>query len=128
MSAPPIAVSPMRAARRLGVRLALFAWLLIAVVPSLMRLANDAGAAPCPMVGMAAAPANAPSPPSHDKDGDVACPLCALAHTTPVIGSVAAPIAAVVAYAPPAPAVPPAAPARDAQLRPPTARGPPVLA
>ena len=116
---------PSLAARRLGVRLALFALLAAAMVPTFSRLLQPVGlsdwAALCQTV-----PASGSSQDQH-ANGD-ACALCSIAHTTPALGGQAHAPVAVLAYAPPAPPAPAAVRTQVVQARAPSARAPPAVA
>ena len=116
---------PAVAARRFGVRLALFAWLVLALVPTISRLATPAGPAEWAVLCQSApaAPAPAGTPDLHSGD---ACALCSLAHTTPALAGAAPATVAVLAYAPPAPPAPAVVRTRFAQARAPGARAPPA--
>jgi hypothetical protein len=116
---------PSRAARRFGVRMALFALLVAALVPSLSRLLAPGELADWAVLCQSAPASSSPAGSQDTHPGD-ACVLCTLAHTTPVLGAAAPAPIAVLAYAPPAP--PASAPVRTrvTQARPPGARAPPL--
>jgi hypothetical protein len=133
MPSLPTFLRPSLAARRLSVRLALFALLVAALVPTFSRLMSPVGLADGSTLCQAAqadgdsraGSTSSPTPDAH-APGD-ACALCSLAHTTPALGGSALPAVAVLAYAPPAPPAPAVVRTRVAQSRAPGARAPPSL-
>jgi hypothetical protein len=130
MPSLPTFLRPSLAARCLRVRLALFALLVAALVPTFSRLMLPAGLADAAFLCQAAQADGAPragSTPDAHAPGD-ACALCSLSHTTPALGGSTLPAVVVVAYAPPSPPAPAAVRARIAQSRAPGARAPPPLA
>jgi hypothetical protein len=124
------ALRPSLATRRLGARLALFALLVAAVVPTFSRLLQPVGLDDWATLCVSAASSSEPTQDQSQRqhDADDACALCSIAHTTPAIGGVAAAQVAVVPYAPPAPPAPAAVRTRVAQSRAPGARAPPFAA
>ncbi len=120
---------PSLAARRLGLRLALFALLVAAVVPTFSRLLQTAG--PADWATLCLSTTSSPAPASGQQDGhdaNDACALCSLVHTTPALAGVETALVAVVPYAPPAPPAPAVVRTRVAQSRAPGARAPPFVA
>ena len=128
---PPLpTLRPSLAARRLGLRLALFALLVAAVVPTFSRLLQTAGPAEWATLCLSTT-TSSPGPASGQQDGhdaNDACALCSLVHTMPALGGVDAAPVAVVPYAPPAPPAPAVVRTRVAQSRAPGARAPPFVA
>lgn len=135
---------PVPVLRRLGARLALFALLVSALVPTFSRLAQpvgyDASSALCQSAvddGSAnggrsvrtAGHENSDSPPKpHDEHvGGDACVLCTLAHHLPSLAGRVHPVVAVLAYAPPLPGAVAAVRAHAVQSRAPGARAPPAV-
>jgi hypothetical protein len=130
---------PTLAARRLAARLALFALLVSALVPTFSRLTAPVGPAewaalcqsssesPRADAGPRAGSPASDTPQDAHSHGD-ACVLCSLAHTTPALGGVALAAVAVLAYAPPAPPAPAVVRMRVVQSRAPGARAPPSVA
>jgi len=77
---------PTLAARRLAVRLALFALLALALAPTVSRLLQPAGLADwATLCATSDDPARATPAQEAHAHGD-ACALCSLAHTTPTLG------------------------------------------
>ncbi len=126
MRTPPTALRPSLAARRFGLRLALFAMLALAMVPTFSRLLQPVGFNDFATLCVSPSSSSGSTPDAHDTND--ACALCSLAHTAPAIGAAAAVRVAVVPYAPPAPAAPAAVRTRVAQSRAPGARAPPFTA
>jgi hypothetical protein len=129
MRPPTSLLRPLPAARRAVARLAMLALLAAALLPGVSRLlqGGEAWAALCRSAPVALAADHsgaAPQPP--DREHGDACPLCTLAHTTPVLAGAAALAPGLLAYVPPAPRLPAPLPRHDAQSRPPAARGPPT--
>ena len=118
---------PSLAARRLGLRLALFALLVAALVPTFSRLLAPVGLTDWAVLCQAAPAPSAPAGPQDLHPGD-ACALCSLVHTTPALAGVETALVAVVPYAPPAPPAPAVVRTRVAQSRAPGARAPPFVA
>jgi hypothetical protein len=129
---------PSLAARRLSVRLALFALLVAALVPTVSRLLQPVGlaewAALCQSSSSTLQVAGGPAPGSTPGTGqdvhahDEACALCSLAHTTPTLGGAALPAVVVLAYAPPTPPAHAIVRTHVTQSRAPSARAPPFAA
>ena len=117
---------PSVAARRLGARLALFALLVAAAVPTVSRLMQPVGLADWAVICQSSPGTPAPAGSADTLHGD-ACALCTLAHTTPALAGAASVAVAELAYTPPAPPVPAPVRTRVAQARPPGARAPPSL-
>ena len=124
MQALQTLLRPAIATRRLGARLALFALLVAALVPTFSRLLAPVGLTDWAVLCQAAPAPSAPAGPQDLHPGD-ACALCTLAHTTPALAGAAPAAIAVLAYAPPAPPAPAAVRTRVAQARAPGARAPP---
>lgn len=117
---------PTLAARRLGVRLALFALMALAVVPTFSRLLQPIGLADWVALCQAAPSSSSTSPEQPESHAGDACALCSLAHTAPALGGASPEAVAVVPYAPPAPPAPAVVRTRVAQSRSPGARAPPA--